>query len=104
MGTRARPSCSSGSLIPTARPRRRRPAEGGAVKAPRAAAAGPGRRERHLGRDLAWGLVCVTALLLPSAPAQAATFFRSATTAQNGNGSTSLAISVPAGVVAGDVM
>jgi hypothetical protein len=48
--------------------------------------------------------MCVNAFLLPSVQAQAATFFRSGTTAQNGNGSTSVTINVPSGVVAGDVM
>src|SRR3954469_1877884 len=50
------------------------------------------------------GLVCVSSLLLWSAPAGAANFFRSASSNQNGAGSTSLAINKPAGVVAGDVM
>jgi hypothetical protein len=48
--------------------------------------------------------VCVLAVLLPPAQAHAASFFRSATSNQNGAGSTSLAINVPSGVVPGDVM
>jgi hypothetical protein len=52
----------------------------------------------------ALGLVCLTALLLSSVPAQAATFFRSASSAQNGTGSATLTINKPAGAVAGDVM
>src|SRR3954471_596162 len=59
---------------------------------------------RGFGRCLAWWLVCVTALLVSSAQAQASTFFRSASSNQNGAGSTSLTINKPAGVVAGDVM
>src|SRR3954451_5068510 len=59
---------------------------------------------RHLRRCTVLGLVCVTALMLSSTQAQAASFFRSASSAQNGAGSTSLAINKPAGVVAGDVM
>jgi hypothetical protein len=72
--------------------------------APSTSAAGQRPRGRHFGRGLACGLACVTALSLSSAPAQAATFFRSSTTAENVNGATSLSINVPAGVVAGDVM
>ena len=59
---------------------------------------------RHFGRCLAWGLVWVAALLLSSAHAQAATFFRSASSNQNGAGAATLALNVPSGVVAGDVM
>jgi hypothetical protein len=59
---------------------------------------------RRYGRCRAWWLVCVTALLLSSAQAQAASFFRSASSNQNGAGATSLTINKPAGVVAGDVM
>ena len=59
---------------------------------------------RRFGRCLASGMACVAGLLLASAPAEAANFFRSASSAQNGAGSTSLAINKPAGVVAGDVM
>jgi hypothetical protein len=59
---------------------------------------------RHFGRFLAWGLVCVSALLLSSAQAQAASFFRSSSSNQNGAGATSLSVNKPAGVVAGDVM
>jgi hypothetical protein len=55
-------------------------------------------------RCLAWGLACVTALLLLSEQAQAASFFRSASSNQNGAGTASLALNVPSGVVAGDVM
>src|SRR3954451_12371689 len=59
---------------------------------------------RHLRRCTVLGLVCVTALMLSSTQAQAASFFRSASANQNGAGSTSLTINKPAGVVAGDVM
>src|SRR4051812_7446283 len=59
---------------------------------------------RRFGRGLTFGLACVTALLLSSAQAEAASFFRSASSNQNAAGSTSLAITKPAGVVAGDVM
>jgi hypothetical protein len=59
---------------------------------------------RRFGRCLGWGIACFTALLLSSAQAQAASFFRSASSNQNGAGSTSLTINKPAGVVAGDVM
>jgi hypothetical protein len=60
--------------------------------------------ERCLRCGLAGVLVCVLVALLPQAQAQAATFFRSASSNQNGAGASSLAINVPAGVVAGDVM
>src|SRR3954447_2529157 len=69
-----------------------------------ASATGQLPRGRHLGRGLACGLVCATALLLSSPQAEAATFFRSASSNQNGAGSSSLTVNVPSGVVAGDVM
>jgi hypothetical protein len=51
-------------------------------------------------------VVVVSALVVLFAPAQAqaATFFRSAASNQNGAGATSLAVNVPSGVQAGDVM
>src|SRR4051794_3691332 len=72
--------------------------------APIASATGQLPRRRHFGRGLACGLVCATALLLSSPQAEAATFFRSASSNENGAGSASLALNVPSGVVAGDVM
>ena len=72
--------------------------------APRASAPGQRPREQCLRRGLAGVLVCVLVVLLAPAQAQAASFFRSATSNQNGAGSSSLTINVPAGVVAGDVM
>jgi hypothetical protein len=72
--------------------------------APRTSAFGQRPRGQFLGFGLTGVLVCVLAVLLPPAQAQAATFFRSASSAQNGTGSTSLTINKPAGVVAGDVM
>src|SRR5437868_714039 len=61
-------------------------------------------RERRLCCGLAGVLGCVLAVLFAPAQAQAATFFRSAASNQNGAGSASLSINVPSGVVAGDVM
>jgi hypothetical protein len=59
-----------------------------------------GKRRSH-----AYAAAVVLALSLPlCAEAQASTYFRSSTTAQTGSGATSIAVSVPAGVVAGDVM
>jgi hypothetical protein len=74
------------------------------VNAPCASAAAQPSRRRRLGRGLAWLSVGATALALCAAQARAATFFRSGATSQDGSGSSSLAINVPAGVVAGDVM
>jgi hypothetical protein len=50
------------------------------------------------------GIALALVLLLACAQARAATYFRSASTAQTGSGATSIALNVPAGVVAGDVM
>ena len=72
--------------------------------APRPSAVRQRSCERCLRCGLAGVLVCVLVALLPQAQAQAATFFRSASSNQNGAGASSLAINVPAGVVAGDVM
>ena len=49
-------------------------------------------------------IACLLAPLLACSPARAAIYFRSGATAQTGSGATSIAVSVPAGVVAGDVM
>ena len=46
----------------------------------------------------------LTTLLIACADAHAAIYFRSAATAETGSGATSVAVNVPAGVVAGDVM
>jgi hypothetical protein len=59
---------------------------------------------RQLLRSLSGLVVCSSVLLVTSVPAQGAIFYRSGTTAQTGSGSSSLAINVPTGVVAGDVM
>jgi hypothetical protein len=70
----------------------------------RASASGQRPRRRRFGPGLACELACVLVVMLAPAQAHAATFYRSAASNQNGAGSGSLAINVPAGVVAGDVM
>jgi hypothetical protein len=50
------------------------------------------------------GIACALVLLFACAQARATTYFRSASTAQTGSGATSIALNVPSGVVAGDVM
>jgi hypothetical protein len=52
----------------------------------------------------ALAIACLLASLLACAPASAAIYFRSGATNQTGSGATSIAVNVPAGVVAGDVM
>ena len=60
--------------------------------------------KRRAARVAGLGIACLLASLLASARAEALTYFRSAATAQTGSGATSIAVNVPAGVVAGDVM
>jgi hypothetical protein len=50
------------------------------------------------------GIAFAMVVLLACAQAQAATYFRSASTAQTGSGATSITLNLPSGVVAGDVM
>jgi len=53
---------------------------------------------------LALATACLTTLLIECSQAHAAIYFRSGATNQTGSGATSIAVNVPAGVVAGDVM
>jgi hypothetical protein len=66
----------------------------------RVPSSGGWRVRRAAALATAWASV----LLLAAPEAHALTYFRNAATAQTGSGASSLAISVPAGVVAGDVM
>jgi hypothetical protein len=55
-------------------------------------------------RAPALALISAASLLLAGEDAHALTYFRNAATAQTGSGASSIAVSVPAGVVAGDVL
>jgi hypothetical protein len=61
---------------------------------------GGSRKRSAAALAIAW----LTILLIACAHAHAAIYFRSGATAQTGSGATSIAVNVPAGVVAGDVM
>ena len=63
-----------------------------------------GNRRSWLARWLGGSLLGSLLLLLACENAAATIYFRSVATAQTGSGATSIAVSVPAGVVAGDVM
>src|SRR5271165_732120 len=79
------------------------PAETGRLPA-RGARSPSGLSGRHRTR-VAWVAICgLLVFLLTGARAEALTYFRSAATAQTGSGATAIAVNVPAGVVAGDVM
>jgi hypothetical protein len=71
---------------------------------PRAGAVTGQPRGWRPGRAPQLVIVCLLALPLACVDAQAATYFRSAATAQTGSGESSIVVKVPAGVVAGDVM
>jgi len=60
--------------------------------------------KRHAARLAVLGTSCLAVFMLVGARAEALTYFRSAATAQTGSGATSIAVNVPSGVVAGDVM
>ena len=62
------------------------------------------RARTELRRATALAVALSAASLLACAPAGAAIYFRSATTAQTASGASSIALAVPSGVVAGDVL